>query len=390
MKPELHYLQLAKERILNLGDSDAATRLAASNLVYGIAKILYVHDILGLSGDVGFVCSPDFTITRSNNRWNSGFSYGGLLIWGNGNEPLTVLDPRPNTCGTLVGKLDHVPDLKVLVRRIDGLRRESNGGSSIWDFTRRNHFFALYSLSREQTHQGSCIFFLHGCPISVKTGTPERPGLSIDHCAVLREMSMVIKTPFGDLHTLQGDAANKYLKVFKLHEADSAEYRVRTAEKLVGDNVTLANYTHMGLVNMNVMVLGSYFVPLNVMIPFSTSFEETASLIHPTISLADQLPSSELATLISSWLLPESTSHALVPHGSGYRMGFMTDVVETIKVHERRYYVLNMARNSSKMVVSDISEIPYSYRPVDVMKRQLSLLGCKTDSVLHPIFTFKV
>ena len=116
-------LERAKKHIFSTGINDAASRLSQENMKYGLAKIHYVQEGLGMEPNATFITTPDETVTRNIGRWESGISYGGKLSWGGGKENLTILDSLPNACGMLVGSIDKVPKPKELINKIKELQK---------------------------------------------------------------------------------------------------------------------------------------------------------------------------------------------------------------------------------------------------------------------------
>ena len=92
-------LERAREHCFVDGVGDAGEALCVANQVYGIAKIHYVQDKLGLPPDATFVGAPDATVTRNETRWRQGFGYGGRIRW---TGDFAVLDIKSNACGMIV------------------------------------------------------------------------------------------------------------------------------------------------------------------------------------------------------------------------------------------------------------------------------------------------
>ena len=87
----------AADHIFSTGLRDGGTQLCRANMKYGLAKIHWVQEQLGLKPDATFISTPDMTITRNAARWKSGFGYGGKISWGDGNDELVILNVKPNT-----------------------------------------------------------------------------------------------------------------------------------------------------------------------------------------------------------------------------------------------------------------------------------------------------
>ena len=57
-------LDRAEKHIFSTGIDDACGRIARANMRFGLAKIHYVQQSLGLEPNATFISSPDETITR--------------------------------------------------------------------------------------------------------------------------------------------------------------------------------------------------------------------------------------------------------------------------------------------------------------------------------------
>ena len=130
-------LKIAKRFYFSMGVDDCSSFLCRRNMYYGLAKILWAQENIGMDTNATFVASPDESITKNSTRWNNSIGYGGKLSWGDGRSKIIFLDSMPNACGMLVGTLDNLPDPKHLIDRIMGIERESyfvNDVEIEWDF----------------------------------------------------------------------------------------------------------------------------------------------------------------------------------------------------------------------------------------------------------------
>ena len=125
MKKE-EYLSRAKEHLFMTGINDSATKLCSANMTYGIAKIQFLQEKLGLNPDATFISTPDATITRNVERWKNGFSYGGKIEWGDDALELIILDVLPNACGMLVGGLEKPPEIENLIDKVTKLSAKTS------------------------------------------------------------------------------------------------------------------------------------------------------------------------------------------------------------------------------------------------------------------------
>ncbi|MGD2072263.1 MAG: hypothetical protein PVG65_02095 [Candidatus Thorarchaeota archaeon] len=391
MRNELEYLELAKRNIDNNGVGDPTNFLALSNASYGLAKILYIQDYLGFEQNAFFISAPDFTITRNNPRWLSGFSYGGMLIWGDGNVPLMILDPRPNTCGILVGGFFELPSLSKMIENIDSIIEEQCPKGSLWDFTRRNHFFTIFKTTNTSKKDiYPYIFFLHGNPDAIKRDSEDLPGLYLEKSTWLQQNCTRIETPFGNIHILLEEDAKYYLEFYLKHENYSRIYREKTAKSILGNYTPISNETHQGLVNLNQLVLGCYLAPMKTILPFSISMTEDAYLITPKITMQEILKSSNLKKRITDLFSYSLDQYSLLPHGSGYTTPHVKEIKKIKMINGKRYYVLNMGKNKTKLIISNISEIPFEYRRKNGYFNVLEDYYFNIHSTLRPIYSFRV
>ena len=146
-------LKRAEEFIFSTGLNDGASILCKKNMVYGLAQLHLIQEKYGVSPKACFISSPDETISKNNFRWNSGFGYGGKLIWGNGQEKIIFLNVKPNYCGILVGGLEEKPDALEIIKKIDEIKNNplyyNFNGRDIkitWDFNVSNHFINCFSV----------------------------------------------------------------------------------------------------------------------------------------------------------------------------------------------------------------------------------------------------
>jgi hypothetical protein len=143
-------LRRADEHIFSTGLDDSGAQLGLANMRYGLAKIHWAQERLGLAPNGTFIAAPDLSVTRNRNRWRSGFGYGGKLTWGEGDQEFIVLDVKPNCCGMLVGGLDLLPSSDSVLQEAQDLKRETvfiEGMSIVWDL-RFHHTLLRWRVTR--------------------------------------------------------------------------------------------------------------------------------------------------------------------------------------------------------------------------------------------------
>ncbi|MHA1431302.1 MAG: hypothetical protein ACTSRV_13050, partial [Candidatus Freyarchaeota archaeon] len=174
-------LSRARRHIFSLGVGDIGSAMCRINMQYGLAKIHWMQEELGLEPNATFVSAPDETITRNVYRWGNGMGYGGKISWGEGNEKVLVLDVMPNTCGMLVGGLDELPSYEKLVQRVHEVLKEDillDGIKIQWDFGKGNHFIDLFKVTRLNGAEiPPYAFIIHSGNQELKGDNPKGPGL---------------------------------------------------------------------------------------------------------------------------------------------------------------------------------------------------------------------
>ncbi|MGQ9723415.1 MAG: hypothetical protein ACUVXA_19085 [Candidatus Jordarchaeum sp.] len=267
-------LKRAKRHIFSLGVGDIGSALCRVNMKYGLAKIHWMQEELGMEPNATFISGPDETISRNTQRWQGGIGYGGKLSWGEGNEKLFVLDVMPNTCGMLVGGLNKLPRYEDLIPRIhDVLNKniEIDGIPIEWDFGKGNHFIDLFRVRRlDGSNLPPYAFLIHSGNQELKGDNPKGSGLYYHKSKQLRETAKTISTPFGDLHVLLDKEVESYWKFYLYAELFSKRRRLVAAKEIFDDFVEIANVTHQGLLNKNEVLLGINYSLEESLLPIGT------------------------------------------------------------------------------------------------------------------------
>jgi hypothetical protein len=390
-------LARAEQHIFSTGLADSGSRLALANMRYGLAKLHHLQESLGLAPDATFVTAPDFTVTRNDARWRSGFGYGGAVTWGDGSEDLIVLDLKPNACGIIVGGLERLPDRLELLERvhelssmevvIDGIRVD-------WDFGKSNHFIDVcHVVASDGESLPPYAFLMHFAGDELRSDTPFGHGIYWDSSPALRERMHVHETPWGPLRVLLGEHAREYFGRYLLVESFVRKRRSFAAAHLFGPHVLLSNETHQGLIGMNRMVLGCYRF-------------ESAGQLHP-LGLRPDLPCylvrgrANLSRSVMERLgfdrrarrlgVEEQIEGAhLLPHGGGY---VFPDIKGVTRVHEMngtRFFELEPRQGHGRQIVRDVSDLPFEYRDRKVLERALDLEMLDVAACLLPEYVLKV
>lgn len=392
-------LRRAEAHIFSTGVRDSATNLCRANMNYGLAKVHWVQDRLGLKPDATFISTPDMTISRNGARWKSGFGYGGKVSWGDGDTDLVILNTKPNTCGMLVGGLDRFPDSSELVHKIDTLRDGKLEIDDIpiqWDFHLSNHFIDLFWVKPlTEVKFPEYVFIIHSSARELTGDNRLGFGLYYDRSEMLLDMAERFDTPFGSLHVLTGPRAREYYEFYRYAEEYSQKKRITAAEVLFGEFQLISNEVHQGLVNMNEILLGCHLLnpddPDRVL-PLVLRADVPAYLVrgkpnlgeHEIEALGFQKRSQRLG------VYDRLKKADIIPHGAGYTFPDLLNVCRVLEYNDHRYFEVDQVTDRGKKVLSDVREIPYTYRGREVVLRTLELNLCDLVAKLVPRYVLKI
>ena len=392
-------LQRAAEHIFSTGVADSGTRLGLANMTYGLAKIHHVQERLGMRPDATFVSAPDVTVTRNTSRWRSGFGYGGALTWGDGDDEVVFLDLKPNACGMLMGALDHRPNERELLARLQDLGHEKSEIRGIplqWDFGESNHFIDVFRVEPESGAPDDLppyAFLMHVAGSELRGETDLGPGLYWDHSPALRERMEVHQTPFGPLRVLTGSCAQEYLDHYHEVEAFVRERRLYAAERIFGDFEILNNDTHQGLVGLNRILLGCYsFDDAERLYPVGLRPDVPAYLVRGRPNLTedamDRLGMLERATRLGVRDRVEGAN--VLPHGGGYVFPDIEDVARVHEMNGDRYFEVVLREGRGRSILEQVGHLPFEYRGSQVLQRALDLDMLEVAARLSPEYVLKV
>ena len=383
-------LERAKQYIVSsAGVDDGATKLAKTNLAYGLAKMHWVQETLGYPADALFIGSPDMTTTRYSTKWQWGQAIGGLLSWGDGSLPLVFLDLQISTSTALVGGLDHEPDLRVITTQAENLRRNRPTIMGIevdWDFDNGNHFINAYRVeSVSHENLPPYAFVVHGGDCEVKRPSILGIGLDYAESQQLRDQMKVIHTPLGSVRILVGQATRDYYAMYLRYEEYSKQKSLTMGEALFGTFTLISNEIHHGFADPNTALLCCY------------RFKSDTDTLYP-VTLRSDLPTYLVRgvpninpEILSEHLLPETVKRRvyaanILPHGGGYTFPEVTNVADTLVMNGHRYFILD-GTNGGKRVLANPSALPYVYRGLEVIDRVVNLRLGKVIAELHPLFS---
>lgn len=388
-------LQRAENHLFSTGLDDSAAWLGLINMKYGLAKIHWVQEMLGLEPDAVFIASPDLTVTRNVNRWKSGLGYGGKLVWGDGQQEFIVLDVKPNCCGMLVGGLESVPSIGSMIQRVGELENDAISVEGVpvkWDFGISNHFlsiFQVFPLIEEALPP--YVFILHCSGSELRGESALGDGLYWDRSETLRRKATEIETPLGPLRILTGSEARSYYAFYCQVDAFVKKRRMLAAERLFERYTLINNDPHQGLLNMNEMLLGSYSVQGEAIYPLALRADLPAYLIRGKPNLGKQvietLGYGRRARQLGVY--ERLTSANLVPHGGGYLFPHIRKVLSVSEFCGERYFEINLG-NGARQFITHTRDIPFTYRGQEVLERTLELGMGEPVARLEPVYGLKL
>ncbi len=391
-------LQYAREHIFSTGLRDSGSKLCVANMQYGIAKLHILQEYLGLPQNATFIGTPDMTVTRNVTRWNSGFGYGGKISWGNGENEIMVLDLKPNNCGMLVGGLKELPSSATILSLMDKLTKSNLEIDNIplkLDFYKGNHFIDLFSVKPSAGYNFSkYMFVIHGSGAELR-GNNEKNGFGLyfDASSRLKELAEIFDTPFGTLHILEGDKAVKYYEFAKYSEEFAKRRRKLVANYLFGDYELISNETHQGLLNINEIVLGCNGVKENdeTIYPLTLHGDLPAYLVKSIPNLSPEgievLGFEKRAKRLGVY---ERLCKAnIIPHGGGYNFPSLVSDVKVREINGNRYFEAEASNGRGKTIFSNVRELPYEYRGLDVVLKSVELGFIELVAKLIPIYVLK-
>ena len=393
------YLSRAKDHLFMTGVNDNGMKLCAANMVYGIAKIHFLQEKLGLKADATFISTPDATITRNAERWNNGFGYGGKIEWGNEALELMILDLLPNACGMLVGGLEELPQIEILIDKVSTISVKSsdikvNGIKVVWDFGKGNHFIDVFKVRDIMGMENFLpyIFIIHGAGDELRDDNPKGYGLYYYRSKRLENIAKKIDTPFGKIRFLTGKEASDYYEQYKFVDDFSKRRRIEFAKRLFGDFKIISNETHQGLADINTMLLGCHLIKDNQILPIALRGDLPAYLVYGKPSFTkEQIENLGFEKRAKKLDLTNRLRNAnVVPHGGGYHFPDILSVLKVIENNGQRYFLMDLINDRGKKVIKDLREIPYDYRGRMVVLRTLELGLAKIIAKLIPLYVLKI
>ncbi len=391
-------MERAVKHIFSTGLNDGASRLCRWNMKYGLAKFHVVQDKYGLKPDATFISAPDETITRNKVRWNNGIGYGGKVSWGDGKQRLIILDVMPNACGMYVGGLQEHPDIKEIMERINTLQKEDktiDGVKVEFDFGVGNHFISVFRVERTaETEFPEYAFVIHCGAPELRTDTTKTPGLYLHKSESLQKMAKRVETAFGPCYVLIDNNAVTYFKFYKYVESFSEKRRSLVANEIFGKHQMIANVVHQGLANYNEAFLGCHLTrnSPNENFPIILRGDLPAYLLRGGITFNEQmlenLGFSKRAEKLE--VIDRLRKTSILPHGGGYALPDTLSVIDVVEIANSRHFIVETIHGMGRKVVSDVKELAYSYRGMEVLMRTVELGNTEIVGRLQPIYSLKM
>jgi hypothetical protein len=396
-------LERANEFIFSTGLNDGASKLCKANMKYGLAQMHLIQEKYGFEPKATFVSSPDETISRNKFRWNSGLGYGGRLSWGNGKEKIIFLNVKPNCCGMLAGGLEELPDPYNLIKKIDEIKSSELFYKDVqinWDFGISNHFINCFETKNlSDAELPPYIFLIHGSAPeyrSPKNGL----GLYIDQSQNLKDLAIKEDTKFGKQYILLDSDAKAYLRY---HE--KALKFSNSKRHIIADNLfdfgykVICNQPHQFLKDYNTMYLGSNCTDTNCKYIDSDIFPTTlrADIAAYLFKGKKNLSTTTLTNLDffnrtrDLEILELLENACILPHGGGYNLSDIEDVLDILEYKHQRYFVTSLKTNISRLkIIRNVGDLQFEYRGRDIVLKTMQLDLGDIIARLNPLFSLKL
>ncbi|MHA1986406.1 MAG: hypothetical protein ACW98D_07200 [Promethearchaeota archaeon] len=397
-------LDRATQFIFSTGLNDGASKLCKANMQYGLSQIHLIQEKYGFEPKATFISSPDETISRNKFRWNSGLGYGGRLNWGDGSEKIIFLNVKPNCCGLLVGGLEEVPDPYDLIKKIDRVKSIELYHNDIlinWDYGVSNHFINCFETKNlSDLDLPPYIFLIHGSAPEYRDDNVYGAGLYIDKSKMLKELSVEENTKLGKQYILLDSDADSYLKIHNQALDFSNSKREIIASKLFDYGYkVICNQPHQFLKDYNNMYLGSNCTDINSsnitsdIFPTTLRADISAYLFRgrknfsmTTLRNEDFLQRAENFELVDTL-----TNACVLPHGGGYELTDIEDVLDILEYKHQRYFVTSLKTNTSRLkIIRNVGELQFEYRGRDIVLKTLQLNLGEIVARLNPLFSLKL
>lgn len=374
-------LQRARQHCFLSGVGDVGEALCGLNMPYGLAKIQHVQRELGYPPDASFVGAPDATVTRNENRWKQGFGYGGRVQW---SGDFAVLDIKSNHCGMIAVAVHEPPPPAEIESRARRLMVEPLVIDDVqvdFDLAEGNHFLDLCTVTSAEdgVKTSDTIAVIHSSGHEFRETSPLGPGIYWDQSESLAAMMETRQTPFGPLHILRDQDAERWYAAYRYCQEFSLRRRQALAEALLGPVTLICNRTHQGLAAINDAILGCYCfddadLERGQLFPLTLAQELPVYLVRPEPSFSDRALDAtgfgERADRLG--LLDRLRQVNLLPHGGGYSYAQFASASRVVEHDSRRSFEL-VRRDGSVELTEDVRALAAGYRGDEVRSRMVEL-----------------
>lgn len=375
--------------IYDFGCGDASDTIAKLNLRYGLGKIIWALKRRKLNTGATFaVTTPDSGITRNKERWHAGFSYGCLIRWPSKEETgSSIVFPqiKPNACGMLVAKILNCPRISSLCQKLSDIEKkglEVDASKLKLNVGASNHFIEVCQVEESQNSlltPGDNVVVIHTSP-------SEHKSLLYDFKSWIERGGSWEPTPLGHLLSLDGKIAEDYLNTYKNIEEFSYKKRLVLAKHLFGDFEVISNLTHQGIFGDNEARLGLYrFEDEEQVFPVTFRWDLNVYLMRPKPNIDESILDSRFLT--DQRVKELLTNLNMLPHGGGYKIPFAADNWQVIESDSRRLFAYK--NGQSDFAMSSPSEIPYSYRGLQILDKISKLKLGSVAAKLKQLYTLK-
>jgi len=390
-------IERAKRHIFSLGLNDVASYLCRLNMKFGLAKIHYTQNQLGMEPNATFISAPDETVTRNKVRWKSGIGYGGKVSWGSGEDKVIILDVMPNACGMLVGGIKNLPEPREVMNNIYELKRNEvfvNDIKVSWDFHVGNHFIDMFRVVKvTEIDLPDYIFIMHSSAPELLGDNQKGSGLYYYKSRVLKEVMKEVETPFGPCRVVLDGDAKEYYGFFRHVEEFAKKRRRLAATEIFGDFTEIINETHQGLLNYNEIALGCHYInQQGQMFSIAMRADLPAYIVRGNLNLSEEtieaLGFYKRAEKLD--VMDRLKNLNILPHGGGYTFPDMLEVSGEVEMNNERYFIIEMKSGIGQKIISSTEGIPFMYRGREVIVRTIELRMCDIVARLMPIYVLKI
>jgi len=364
---------------------------------FGLAKIHYTQNQLGMEPNATFISAPDETVTRNKVRWKSGIGYGGKVSWGSGEDKVIILDVMPNACGMLVGGIKNLPEPREVMNNIYELKRNEvfvNDIKVSWDFHVGNHFIDMFRVVKvTEIDLPDYIFIMHSSAPELLGDNQKGSGLYYYKSRVLKEVMKEVETPFGPCRVVLDGDAKEYYGFFRHVEEFAKKRRRLAATEIFGDFTEIINETHQGLLNYNEIALGCHYInQQGQMFSIAMRADLPAYIVRGNLNLSEEtieaLGFYKRAEKLD--VMDRLKNLNILPHGGGYTFPDMLEVSGEVEMNNERYFIIEMKSGIGQKIISSTEGIPFMYRGREVIVRTIELRMCDIVARLMPIYVLKI